>query len=78
MKLLTLRKSQFRKLGKEGSYVKMVALFLEMRMNPLDEFEKAFAEAYLMKEATIHGRIVGSSNENQNIVGEEEEPDPFA
>jgi hypothetical protein len=74
MKLLTLRKSQFRKLGKEGSYVKMVALFLEMRMNPLDEFEKAFAEAYLMKIAQME-KLSDQNNREADAV---EEIDPFA
>jgi hypothetical protein len=73
MKLLTLRKSQFRKLGTEGSHVKLLALLLEMRMNPLDEFEKAFAEAYLMKSAQMEKP--DDQNQRDQVV---EEIDPFA
>jgi hypothetical protein len=53
MRLVTQRKAQLRELGKSGSHVKLLALLMELRFNPIDEFEKQFAEAYLMKLANL-------------------------
>lgn len=75
MKLLTQRKSQLRALGRTGTYVSLIALLMEMRFNPLDEFEKQFAEAYLMRLARDPKL---SNHDRRQDVGVEQDVDPFA
>ena len=74
MRLLDQRKGQLRELGRSGSHVRLIALLLEQRMNPIDEFEKQFAEAYLMKLANLQiPTEIGIVTQQK-----EDELDPFA
>lgn len=83
MILLSLRKKQLRDLGKHGNQIRLLSLLMEMRFNPLDEFEKKFAEAYLMKMATSNLPEYGFLTEARKVTEEVTEPvpediDPFA
>lgn len=71
MRTVDQRKGQLRELGRSGSHVKLMAMLLEMRMGPIDAFEKQFAEAYLMKLANIQ-------LPEDRSISKEEEIDPFA
>jgi hypothetical protein len=76
MRTIDQRKGQLRDLGRVRSpHVKLVALLLEMRIGPIDEFEKKFSEAYLMKLAGLQ-----EPDEKEDIqeIKEDEEVDPFA
>lgn len=69
------RKGQLRDLGRSGSHVRLIALLLEQRMSPIDEFEKTFAEAYLMKLANL---CIPTETGLVSRQKAEEEIDPFA
>lgn len=70
------RKGQLRELGRSGSHVKLIAMLLEQRMSPLDEFEQKFAEAYLLKLANLQIPIESGITSQQKE--KEEEEDLFA
>ena len=74
MRLRDKRKSQLRELAKTGTTVKLIALLWEARMNPVDEWEKKWAEAYLTNRA----RLTRDDTITEDTEEIEEESDPFA
>ncbi len=75
MRLRDKRKSQLRELGRSGTTVKFLALLWEARMNPVDAWEKEFAESYLMNRSRMANPL---ETKEQSERTHEEEEDPFA